>query len=828
MSHFDDLPHDLATDSFEIPLMPLREVVIFPHTIMPLFVGRPASIKAIEEAVANYGKKICLITQKEPDIERPTIDGLYSMGVISKILQVLRLPDGTIKVLFEGISRVSWGKISDDDPFGEETYPKVLIKPLHIPNDFSLEGEALVRTVKESIDEYGRVNKKITPEALAVLSGVREPGRLADTLIPHLKTEYSLKQEILEIFDPLERLERVYSILSSEIEVSMIEKKIKTRVKTQMESNQREYYLNEQVKAIYKEMGHEDDPKSELKDLEIKLNEKNLTEEAREKTKRELKKLRQTPPSSPEYNVVRNYIDWIIDLPWATYKDTNLDINHARDILDSDHFAMDKPKERILEYLAVQKLTNSLRGPILCFVGPPGVGKTSLAKSVARATGREFVRISLGGVRDEAEIRGHRRTYIGAMPGKIITAIKKAKYNNPLFCLDEIDKMSSDFRGDPAAALLEVLDPEQNSTFNDHYLDLDYDLSKVFFITTANSLQSIPGPLRDRMEIIQLSGYLEVEKIKIALNYLIPRQLEEHGIKPENMNISDNALVDVIHSYTAESGVRNLERQVAALCRKTAIKLVEKDDTSACINITKQNLHNFLGIKKYRYGEKEEESQVGVCTGLAYTERGGALLVVENAIMPGQGKIVITGSLGDVMKESAQAAFSYIRSRSELFNLHRDFHKELDIHIHVPEGATPKDGPSAGITITTAIASTLLGVPIRNDVAMTGEVTLRGRVLPIGGLREKLLAAKRGSIKTVLIPADNEKDLKEVPDEILKSLEIILVKNVDEVLPIALNMSNNELFKGRIRSTDFLNSLREGNKSKDQKESKDNKEIKDK
>ncbi len=811
MRIFDDLPRQVGTDRYEVPLMPLREVVMFPHTIMPLFVGRLASIKAIESAMADYGKKICLIVQREPDVERPTEEGLYSMGVLSKVLQLLRLPDGTIKVLFEGLERVSWAPLSEDAPFGIGPFPKLFVTPVPNISRSTPESEALVRTTHESLEEFGKANKKISQEALAVISGIREPGRLADTVIPHLKVEYRKKQEVLEILDPIDRLEAVYEILYSEIAVASLEKRIKSRVKTQMERNQREYYLNEQIKAIHKEMGQEDDPRAEINELEARLAEKDMPEESRERTLREIKKLQQMSPSSAEYTVVRNYVDWILDLPWNALKETDIDIKAARDILDGDHFGLEKPKERILEYLAVQKLTGGLKGPILCFVGPPGVGKTSLAKSVARATGREFVRISLGGVRDEAEIRGHRRTYVGAMPGKILMALKRAKFNNPLFCLDEIDKMSADFRGDPSSAMLEVLDPEQNATFNDHYLDLDYDLSKVFFITTANSLQSIPAPLQDRMEIIQLNSYLEVEKRRIAEDFLMPRQLQAHGLKPDNLQLSQDAMLEIIRCYTREAGVRNLERELASLCRKTAIRLVEDDDQlQTSVEVTSDNLEGFLGVKKYRYGERENEPQVGVCTGLAYNERGGALLVVETAIMPGTGKVETTGQLGDVMTESAKAAFSYVRSRSDLFGLRPDFHKDVDIHVHVPEGATPKDGPSAGITMTTSIVSALLGLPVRNEVAMTGEVTLRGRVLPIGGLREKLLAARRGGITTVIIPADNEKDLKEVPEEVLHDLDIKFVDHVDDVLPMALAATREQIFGEREHCALFSHNLRQG------------------
>jgi ATP-dependent Lon protease len=599
-------------------------------------------------------------------------------------------------------------------------------------------------------------------------------------------------------------------MLQGEIAISSMEKRIKNRVKNQMERNQREYYLNEQIKAIHKEMGREDDPQAEVNDLEEQLKAKDMPDEAREKALRELKKLRQMPPSSAEYTVVRNYVDWIIDLPWNALKETTIDIEEARRTLDNDHYGLEKPKERILEYLAVQKLVKKLKGPILCLVGPPGVGKTSLARSVATATGREFVRLSLGGVRDEAEIRGHRRTYVGALPGKILQSLKRVKFNNPLFCLDEIDKMSTDFRGDPSSALLEVLDPEQNGTFGDHYLDLDYDLSQIFFITTANSLHSIPLPLQDRMEIIRLPGYLETEKRRIARDFLLPKQIEQHGLKPENVRLSDNALLDIIRSYTREAGVRNLEREIATICRKSAMQLVEKDDMDRAVTVSRQNLGTFLGVKKYRYGEKENQPQVGVSTGLAWTELGGELLLVETAIMPGTGKVSITGKLGDVMTESAKAALSYVRSRSDMFGLRPDFHKEIDIHVHVPEGATPKDGPSAGITLATSLVSALLGVPVSDELAMTGEITLRGRVLPIGGLREKLLAAHRGHITKVLIPRDNEKDLKEVPDEILKGLTVVPVDHVDDVLPHALLAEADAIFNGMEGHTPLSCSLRKG------------------
>lgn len=794
MRIFNDMRRSGA-ETFELPLMPLREVVMFPHSIMPLFVGREASIKAIESAVADYDKEICLVVQREPDVEKPESGDLYEVGVVSKILQLLRLPDGTIKVLFEGLYRVRRQDATEDSAF-TGPFPLVKVEPLPSLNTVSPESEALIRTTHEALEEYGRGNKKITQEALAAISGVRDPARLSDTIMPHLRVEYHIKQEVLEILDPVARLERVYELLHGEIAVASMEKRIKNRVKTQMEHNQREYYLSEQLKAIHKEMGREEDPQAEASELEKRMREKKMPEEALEKGLRELKKLRQMPPSSAEYNVVRNYVDWILDLPWGELKQTGIDIQKAREVLERDHFGLEKPKERILEYLAVQKLTRGLKGPILCLVGPPGVGKTSLARSVAEATGREYVRLSLGGVRDEAEIRGHRRTYVGAMPGKILMALKRAKFNNPLFCLDEIDKMSADFRGDPASALLEVLDPEQNNAFNDHYLDMDYDLSQIFFITTANSLQTIPAPLRDRMEIIELSSYLDTEKRHIARGFLLPRQIEKHGLKPENLRLSDNALQEIIRFYTREAGVRNLERELAALCRKSAIRLVEDNDPEKTVSVTCQNLESLLGVKKFRESEHEKKPRVGVVNGLAYTGVGGDVLEVETVIMPGKGKVITTGKIGEVMTESVKAALSYVRSRLDDFGLRPDFHNEIDIHVHFPAGATPKDGPSAGIAITTCLVSALLSIPVRHEVAMTGEVSLRGRVLPIGGLREKLLAAGRADMRRVLIPKDNEKDLKEVPEEILKTLDVVFVEHVNEVLPLALVSSTDGIFSG--------------------------------
>lgn len=803
----------------ELPLMSLREVVMFPKAIVPLFVGREASIKAIESAVSRYDKHILLVTQKEADVEKPGPDDLYAVGVVSKILQLLRLPDGSVKVLFEGLYRAAWHPMSEEEPFGNEAFPRLLLEALPETESENSEREALVRATHEALEEFGKLNKKINPEQMASISGLRSPGRLADAVMGLLKLDHVRKQEVLEILDGDKRLEKVFEILSGELSVASLEKAIKNRVRGQMERNQREYYLNEQIKAIHKEMGREDDPQAEAVELEQRFKEKNMPEEAREKALREVRKLRQMSPSSAEYTVARNYIDWLLDLPWNELKPIDVDIHEAKALLDGEHFGLEKPKERILEYLAVQKLAGTLKGPILCFVGPPGVGKTSLARSVAKATGRDFVRVSLGGVRDEAEIRGHRRTYVGALPGKIISALKRVKYNNPLFCLDEIDKMTSDFRGDPSSALLEVLDPEQNSSFDDHYLDMGYDLSQIFFITTANSLSGIPAPLMDRMEIIELSSYLEIEKIRIARDFLLPRQLEMHGLKPENLRISDNALMDVIRYYTRESGVRSLERQIAALCRKAAMRMAEAADNSRNkgeegkfrgLSVTAQNLHTFLGVKKYRFEERESSPLVGVVAGLAFNDRGGEILYIESAVMPGSGKVSSTGHLGDVMKESAQAAFSYVRSRSSRFGLKADFHKDIDLHVHVPEGATPKDGPSAGITLATSMVSALLGIPVRNDVAMTGEITLRGRVLPIGGLREKLLAARRAGMKTVIMPADNERDLKEVPEEIVKSLNLVFVRDVDEVLPVALEASKEEIFSGTDDTGSMIRGLRAG------------------
>jgi len=796
MTDYDDLDHTPLPDDSVLPLMSLREVVMFPRSIVPLFVGRDASIKAIESAIALHDKHIFLVTQRTPEKEKPDSDDLFAVGTVSRILQMLRLPDGTIKVLFEGLHRANWS-IVPTDPQGAGDFPLVRVDRLDdIPGD-KTESDALLRAVNESLEIYARNNKKLAPESILAMAALRDAGALADAVMPHLKVDFERKQRALEITEGTKRLEYVYELLLGEIEIASIEKRVKGRVKGQMEKNQREYYLNEQMKAINKEMGREDDPLAEAVELEKRLDEKIMGDESRDRVKKEIRKLKQMQPSSAEYTVVRNYVDWILDLPWGVLKETELNINRARTVLNEDHYGLEKPKERILEYIAVLSLVKSMKGPILCFVGPPGVGKTSIAKSISRAMDREFVRISLGGVRDEAEIRGHRRTYVGAMPGKIIHSLRRCKFNNPVICLDEVDKMSMDFRGDPSAALLEVLDPEQNSAFNDHYLDLDYDLSKVFFITTANTLDSIPLPLRDRMEIIRLPGYLETEKLKIAKQFLLSKQREMHGLTEENMSVSDNAMLEIIRRYTREAGVRNLEREIASLCRKAAMRIVE-DKNVTSVPVNKLNVETYLGVPKHRHEEREDKAQVGVTTGLAWTQMGGELLLVEVVLMNGSGKVEITGKLGEVMQESARAALSYLRSRSDMFGLKRDFHKEIDIHVHVPEGATPKDGPSAGVALATSIVSALLNIPVRNDVAMTGEITLRGRVLPIGGLREKLLAAHRGRVGTVFIPAENEKDLKEVPEEILKDLKIIPVENVDTVLEQALECRNAEsLFCGR-------------------------------
>jgi ATP-dependent Lon protease len=784
--------------------MTLRDVVMFPKAIVPLYVGRKASIKAVEQALSDYNKRIFLVTQRRPEDENPQVADLHSMGVVCKILQLLRLPDNTVKVLFEGVQRAYW---RGEDPLfrTDQEFPVVQIDPVEERERSGQESQVLMQMTRDAVRKFGKSNKRLSQEAMKTITAVEQPGHMADIIMPHLKVDFGQKQQILETEDPKQRLEEVYGLLSNEIEYSEVEQKIQERVKQQIESNQKNYYLNEQLKAIQKEMGTEQEPGEEMEELLEKLEAKKMPEEAKEKARKEIKKLKQMPPSSAEYTVIRNYVDNILELPWDDLKETVLDIEEAKRILDEDHFGLEKPKERIVEYLAVQKMVEKMQGSILCFVGPPGVGKTSLARSIARAMDREFVRLSLGGVRDEAEIRGHRRTYVGAMPGKILQSLKRVEHNNPVMCLDEVDKLSSDFRGDPSSALLEVLDPEQNYMFADHYLDLHYDLSNVFFITTANSLQTIPWALQDRMEVIRLPGYLETEKLRIARDFLLPKQISKHGLKDENIQVSDGAIRETIRLYTREAGVRNLERELASICRKVTKQLVESGETEKTVHVNKKSVPSYLGVPRYRYGEKEEEARVGVSTGLGWTEMGGELLMTEVALMSGSGKIEVTGKIGDVMQESARAALSYIRSRAELFGLRKEFYKEIDIHVHVPEGATPKDGPSAGITMATALVSALLNMPVANDLAMTGEITLRGRVLPIGGLREKLLAAHRGLINRVIIPKENNKDLKDVPQAILKDLQIIEVQHMDEVLPQALvDVRTEDIFCGQETSMPVL------------------------
>ncbi len=772
-------------------MLPLRDMVLFPHMVAPLFVGREKSVQAIEDAM-NNGQEIFLAAQKDAKIDDPDPRDIHTIGTIGQILQLLRLPDGTVKALIEGKRR---GRIRQFIP--EEKHFTVEVEELPEKKTRGPETDALIRVTVEAFEDYVKLNKKIPPEVALSIASINDASRLADTIASHVNLKVSDKQEVLELLNPAKRLEKLYSLMTSESKIAEMEQRIKERVKKQMEKNQKDYYLNEQIRAIKKEMGQKDEGNSEIKELEKRIKRKRLPREAAAKVRNELKKLSLMAPMSAEATVVRNYIDWILELPWFEKTKDKHDIEKAETILNEDHYGLEKPKERILEYLAVQSLVKKMKGPILCLAGPPGVGKTSLAKSVARALGRHFVRLSLGGVRDEAEIRGHRRTYIGALPGKIIQSIKKAKSNNPVFCLDEVDKMSSDFRGDPASALLEVLDPEQNFAFNDHYLDLDYDLSSVLFITTANALHTIPLPLRDRMEIIELPGYTEEEKLEIAKGYLIPRQLEAHGLKPGQVQITNGALTDIIHHYTREAGVRSLERCIAALCRKAARNIVKDKDADKVIKIGRQSIQKYLGVAKFRQSQAEEKDHVGVVTGLAWTETGGTLLQIETAIMPGKGSLTITGKLGDVMQESVQAAMSYVRSRAHRFGLPWDFYQKVDIHVHVPEGAIPKDGPSAGITIATSIVSALLKIPVRHDIAMTGEITLRGRVLPIGGLKEKLLAARRSDITNVLIPSENEKDLKEISGKLLRSLNVQPVEHMDQVLPLALAMTDaDKLFAG--------------------------------
>ncbi len=755
------------------PVLPLRDIVVFPHMIVPLFVGREKSVKALEEVMAD-DKQILLSSQKDPSADDPDSDGIFQTGVLANVLQLLKLPDGTVKVLVEGQARVEITEFLENDDFFEARAEYLT----EMPGDVTVT-EALLRTVGDEFARYAKVRKNIPEEALTAVGESAEPAKLADLVAGHLGIEVEQKQDLLETLSISERLEKVYGLMQGEMSVLQVEKKIKTRVKTQMEKTQREYYLNEQMKAIQRELGDGEEGEGEIAELEAKIAETKLSKEAKEKVDAELKKLKNMSPMSAEATVVRNYLDWILSIPWGVKSRVKKDLSRAQKVLDDDHYGLEKVKERIVEYLAVQQRSKKMKGPIMCLVGPPGVGKTSLGKSVARATGREFIRISLGGVRDESEIRGHRRTYIGSMPGKIIQALKKAKTTNPLILLDEIDKMGQDFRGDPASAMLEVLDPEQNNTFVDHYLEVEYDLSNVMFLTTSNSY-NMPGPLLDRMEIIPLAGYTEDEKREIAKQHLLDKQIKNHGLKADEFELTDGALTEIIRTYTREAGVRNLEREIAKLCRKSLTRIIKKEAES--VVITADNLGDFLGVKKYRYGLAEQEDLVGVVTGLAYTSVGGELLSIEALRLPGKGRMKTTGKLGDVMKESIEAASSYVRSISPSIGIKPPRFDHWDIHVHVPEGATPKDGPSAGLAMVVSIVSVLTKIPVRKDVAMTGEVTLRGNALPIGGLKEKLLAALRGGIKTVLIPAENEKDLVEIPDNVKQGLEIIPVSHVSEVL----------------------------------------------
>jgi len=760
-----------------LPVLPLRDIVVFPHMVVPLFVGRDKSVRAVEE-VMRGDKQILLVTQKNSADDDPSPGDIYDVGVLATVLQLLKLPDGTVKVLVEGKARAAVIRFTDQESFYEAQIGEV-----SEDEGVGPEAEALSRAVVEQFENYVKLNKKVPPEALASIPQIAEPGKLADSIAAHLSVKIGDKQHLLEIFDIVKRLEKVFALMEGEISVLQVEKKIRSRVKRQMEKTQREYYLNEQMKAIQRELGDPDDQRDELIDLEKRIKKTRLSKEARTKAEGELKKLRNMSPMSAESTVVRNYLDWMLSIPWGKAKTKKIDLTEAENILDADHYGLEKVKERILEYLAVQARTNSLKGPILCLVGPPGVGKTSLGKSLAKATGREFVRMSLGGVRDEAEIRGHRRTYIGSMPGKVIQSMKKAKTTNAFVLLDEIDKMGSDYRGDPASALLEVLDPAQNSTFGDHYLEVDYDLSQVMFVTTANSL-NMPQPLLDRMEIIRIAGYTEDEKLEIATRHVLPKLIKDHGLKESEFFVPEKAIRDLIRYYTREAGVRSLERELGKLARKAVRDLGREQITS--ITIDDERLAKYAGVKKYRYGETDEVDQVGIVTGLAWTELGGDILTIEAVKMPGKGRMTVTGNLKDVMKESISAAQSYVRSRALHFGIKPPVFEKTDVHIHVPDGATPKDGPSAGAAMAVAMVSVLTGIPIRKDIAMTGEITLRGRVTAIGGLKEKLLAALRSGVKTVLIPQENEKDLVDVPQSVKDGLEIIPVSTADEVLKHAL------------------------------------------
>jgi len=771
--------NDLNPHATEVPVLPLRDVVVYPHMVIPLFVGREKSIKALDAAMQD-NKQILLVAQKSADIDEPTVDDVHEIGTMATILQLLKLPDGTIKVLVEGVQRAAVHDLREGDEFFVAGFSL-------LENEVSIDDkelEILSRSILGAFDQYVKLNKKVPAEILTSLSGIDEPSRMSDTIAAHMSLKLDEKQKILEIIDVHERLEYLMKLIDGEIDLLQIEKRIRGRVKQQMEKSQREYYLNEQMKAIQKELGDMEDAPNEIEELEQRVEKAGMPKEAKKKAMNELNKLKMMSPMSAEATVVRNYIDWLADCPWKKKTKISNDLSEAEKILNDDHYGLEKVKERILEYLAVQQRVKKLKGPILCLVGPPGVGKTSLGQSIARATNRKYTRMALGGVRDESEIRGHRRTYIGSLPGKVIQNLSKVGTRNPLFLLDEIDKMAADFRGDPASALLEVLDPEQNHTFADHYLEVDFDLSDVMFVATANSM-NIPAPLLDRMEVIRLPGYTEDEKVAIARNYLLPKQMENNGLKDNELQVSDSALHDIVRLYTREAGVRSLEREIAKICRKVVKNAVLKP-TEKATSVSARNLEKYLGVHRFRYGEAEENDQVGLVNGLAWTEVGGELLTIESAVMPGKGKLSFTGQLGDVMQESIQAAMTVMRSRSATLGLEPDFQDDIDIHIHVPEGATPKDGPSAGIGMCTAIASVLTGIPVHANVAMTGEITLRGEVLPIGGLKEKLLAAHRAGIKTVLIPEENRKDLVEMPKNIMAKLDIKPVRWIDQVLELAL------------------------------------------
>ena len=779
MEHDDKTSEVIDGQTIIIPVLPLRDVVVYPHMVIPLFVGREKSIKALEGAM-EADKQILLVSQKSAEVDDPTADDIHRVGTLSTILQLLKLPDGTVKVLVEGSERAQViNYLGNDNHFSAQIK---ILKTAEVRDD--REVEVLTRSLMTQFDQYVKLNKKVPPEILTSLSGIDDPGRLVDTIAAHMSLKLEEKQNILEMEDIRSRLEHLLGLVEEEIDILQVEKRIRSRIKQQMEKSQREYYLNEQMKAIQKELGDMEDAPNEIEDLSKRIEKARMPKEAKQKATAELNKLKQMSPMSAEATVVRNYIDWLVSLPWKKKTKVHHDLAEAESVLDADHYGLEKVKERILEYLAVQQRVNKLKGPILCLVGPPGVGKTSLGRSIARATNRKFARMSLGGVRDEAEIRGHRRTYIGSMPGKIIQNLSKIGVRNPLFLLDEIDKMSMDFRGDPSSALLEVLDPEQNHTFGDHYMEVDFDLSDVMFVATANSL-NIPAPLLDRMEVIRIPGYTEDEKVNIAMRYLLPKQMQNNGLKEDDLLIADTAVRDIVRYYTREAGVRNLEREISKICRKVVTEILLKSIDKK-IQVSSKNLEKYLGVKRFRFGLAEEHDQVGQVTGLAWTEVGGELLTIEAALVPGKGKLIHTGQLGDVMQESIQAAMTVVRSRAAALGIEDDFYQKQDIHIHVPEGATPKDGPSAGVAMCTALVSALTQIPVHASVAMTGEITLRGEVLPIGGLKEKLLAAHRGGIKTVLIPEENRRDLAEIPKNIKSKLDIKPVKWIDEVLEVAL------------------------------------------